>query len=144
MFIYRYHTEIEIAAKVEQVWDVLNDNENYHEWNTFTPKVETNWQIGHPVLLTVKMRELGKAILQKEFIRRYNPPYEITWGRRWSVFLKAERIQTLTSKGQNVTEYFTEDIIQGPVSPLVHLLYGRSIQAGFERVAKGLKTYVEK
>ena len=48
-FRYSYKTQIVISSQKDLVWKSLIDLENYHLWNPFTPKVETNWKIGEPV-----------------------------------------------------------------------------------------------
>ena len=142
-FRYSYNAQIEILSKKVIVWKVLTDLQNYSKWNPFTPKIETDWQIGHKVLLTVQMKNGEKPIIQKEYIRKLDPPSEISWGMNWGIFLKAERIQRLTKTPNNMTIYFTEDVIHGILAPVVDFLYGKSVQRGFEQVALSLKKYVE-
>lgn len=141
-FRYSYRAEIEIHEKKEKIWAVLTDLDRYSKWNPFTPKIETDWQIGHEVLLTVNMKNDKKSIKQKEVLTRWNPPDELAWGMNWSIFLRAERVQRLTTTNGS-TNYFTEDIIEGVLSPIVHLIYGKYIRHGFEKVAVSLKKYIE-
>lgn len=142
-FRYSYHTTIEIHASKDAVWKVLMDLKNYYKWNPFTPKIEMDWEIGHEVLLTVQMKKENKPIRQKEYLKRFNPPNELAWGMNWGIFLKAERVQLLSTPSKNKTRYFTEDIIKGILAPMVHWIYGASIQRGFEQAAKSLKTHIE-
>ena len=143
LFRYRYKTSVQIACSREDVWDTLTDLDSYQLWNPFTPKVKTSWQIGDPVYLTVQMKK-GKPIQQKEYLSRFHPKDELAWGMSWGIFLKAERVQRLSDLGHEETIYFTEDVIEGPLSPIVHLIYGKSIQNGFNALTKGLKAYLEK
>jgi hypothetical protein len=142
-FRYSYHTELVIPAAKETIWNVLTDLESYQKWNPFTPKIDTNWEIDQPVILTVQMKKGKNPILQKEYLRLYEPPNTMSWGMNWGLFLKAERIQQLTSVSENKTIYYTEDVITGILAPLVHLLYGYSVQRGFEQVGLSLKKYIE-
>ena len=142
-FRYSYKTQIVISSQKDLVWKSLIDLENYHLWNPFTTKVETNWKIGEPVLLTVQMKKGIKPIKQTEYLSRLNPPEEVAWGMKWSISLKAERVQRLSSDKNGDTLYFTVDIIEGMLSPIVHLMYGKSIQKGFDALAKALKKYME-
>ena len=128
----------------DDIWHALTDLDGYHLWNPFTPKVETNWQVGDPVVLTVRMKKGKKLILQTEYLSRYTPKDEIAWGMQWSIFLKAERVQQISVDTDNTVSYFTEDIIEGMLSPLVHFMYGKSIQDGFDALADSLKKYLEK
>ena len=143
LFRYRYNSTVTIERSRNDVWDALTDLDGYQLWNPFTPKVKTSWQIGDPVYLTVQMKK-GKPIQQKEYLSRFHPKDELAWGMSWGILLKAERVQRLSDLGHEETIYFTEDVIEGPLSPIVHLIYGKSIQNGFNALAKGLKAYLEK
>lgn len=143
LFRYAYQCEININASKKDVWDILISAENYPKWNPFTVQVETNWQLGQKVLLHVKMNPKKKPILQTEYLSKLKPKDEIAWGIHWGLFLKAQRLQKLTTISDSRTTYFTEDVIWGLLSPIVNLLYGKSIQAGFEKMAKALKNYAE-
>lgn len=143
-FRFSYSAEVTIEVKKDNVWQALTQLENYHLWNPFTPKVTTTWKIGEPVFLTVQMRNGKPSISQKEFITKLDPKKEFAWGMRWSIFLKAERVQKLHETTDDKTIYYTQDIIEGILSPLVHLIYGRHIESGFSRMALALKKYLEK
>ena len=142
-FRYSYKAGVEINTKKELVWKVLTNLDNYHQWNPFTPKIETIWKIGEPVLLTVQMTKGRSPVLQKEYMSRFIQTDEFAWGMNWSIFLKAERVQRLIDTEPEKTLYFTEDVITGLLSPLVHLIYGKSIQNGFNALAISLKRHLE-
>lgn len=142
-FKYSYKTALHIEAKKEKIWNILTNLDSYPEWNPFTTKVETNWNIGDQVKLTVQMNAGKIPIIQKETLSRFNPMDEISWGMNWGFFLKAERVQRLSTAEHGNTLYFTEDTIKGLLSPIVHALYGRSIQDGFDALAQSLKNFVE-
>ena len=142
-FVYRYKSEIHIKRSREDVWDALTDLESYHIWNPFTPKVMTSWKIGDAVHLTVQMKKGKPPIQQKEYLSRFHPKDEFAWGMKWGIFLKAERVQRLIDHNDNQTRYFTEDVIEGPLSPIVHMIYGKSIKQGFDLLAQGLKKHLE-
>ncbi len=144
IFKYSYESEIEINASRKDVWKLLTQTENYPLWNPFTVKVETSWELGEEVRLFVQMEPKRKPILQIEYLAIINPEIEIAWGINWGPFLKAHRTQNLTKISDNQTLYFTRDEIWGILSPVVHLMYGNSIQKGFEEMAKALKRYAEK
>lgn len=143
-FRYSYRAHVYIECEHEDIWNALTDLDNYHLWNSFTPKVETNWILGEKVVLTVQMKKGKKPIKQIEYLTRYTPIDELAWGMNWGIFLKAERVQQISIDVDGKSSYFTEDIIEGILSPIVHQLYGKSIQAGFDALAKSLKKYIEK
>ena len=143
-FKYRYKALIHIKCTQDDIWRALTDLDSYHLWNPFTTKVDTNWKVGDPGFLTVNMNKGNKLIVQTEYLTRFIPKDELAWGMRWSIFLKAERVQQIRVDTDSNVSYFTEDIIEGILSPLVHLIYGKSIQEGFDKLAHSLKKYLEK
>lgn len=143
-FTKKYSARIDINASPERVWEVLVDLDQYRKWNPFTIKVETDWQPGSRVVLTVQMHENRKPISQVEYLARLVPGHEITWGMNWGIWLKAERTQRISPLSREQVRYETEDRIHGLLCPLVHLFYGRSIQGGFEKMAVSLKKYIER
>jgi uncharacterized protein YndB with AHSA1/START domain len=144
LFKYSYKSEAEINVPKKAVWRVLTDCETYPKWNPFTVRIDTDWQIGHKIHLHVKFRPSTAPSVQTEYISVFRPEDELGWRLDWSLLLKAERTQRLTDIGKDKTHYFNEDVIEGPLSPLVHLIYGKMIQKGFESVAASLKKYMEK
>lgn len=136
-------SNIEISAPKNLVWEILLDFNNYHLWNPFTPKIETDLVIGNDVKLHVAMNLDGKTQIQKENLLWVNKEESIAWGIT-SVFpVTTERAQILTSLADNLTLYETYDKFWGPLTPLVMLLYKNKIQNGFDACAKGLKARAE-
>ena len=143
MFLKRYSSEIEIKATRDHVWSILTDNEKYYQWNTFTTSVDLNWEIGSKVKMKVNMKPGQKPINQTEYLCIYEAPNQIAWRMNWGFMLKAIRTQELVETQDEKVKYITIDTISGMLTPLVHLLYGKHIQNGFDRVAHELKTYAE-
>ena len=138
-----YSAQAYINVEPDIIWQTLVNLQEYSKWNPFTPIVKTSWKIGDKVLLTVQMKKGKKPLQQTEYLTKLNPPKELAWGMNWEFLLKAERIQRVTEETGGQSKYFTEDVISGFLCPLVHWLYGRHIQAGFNELALGLKNYLE-
>jgi uncharacterized protein YndB with AHSA1/START domain len=140
---YTYRATVEIAAPVEAVWSVLVDFPAYAEWNPFTTSVQCSLEPGTMVVMRVAMPGAGPlprhALTQRETLRRVEPPHVLAWaldiGMPW--LLGAERVQLLTATAEGCV-YETVDTIGGLLAPLVNLLYGRDLDAGFAGVAAGL------
>jgi len=143
LFSKKYSKRIQINAPKEKVWEVLDDFDNYHNWNSFTIAIDTNRKPGDKVSLTVQMKLHHRPLVQTEYLQNYELFEAMDWGMNWGPFLKAHRVQRLTSISPGVTEYFTEDRIWGLMCPVVHWLYGKHIQAGFERMAGELMHFSE-
>ena len=136
-------SKIIIQAPRQVVWEVLMDLDNYQSWNTFTPKVETNFEVGTDVILHVNMKGNGKLLKQKEQILWFKEGKSMAWGIPTIFPVKTERAQILRTVDSETTEYITYDKFWGVLTPLVMALYRKKIQQGFDDVAEGLKRHCE-
>ncbi len=134
---------VEIEAPIERAWDILTDFERYGEWNPFTPSVATEFEIGSPVDLYVRMGPW--RLKQVERIESIEPPHLIAWsttmGHRF--LISALREQRLEAVGEGRCRYRTTDDFAGFLIPLVMLLFGGFVRRGFNDVARGLKARAE-
>lgn len=134
-----YRAAIEIDASPERVWAVLVDLDAYPEWNPFTTRVTSTLRLGAPVDMVVRMEKLGISVRQRERVMELEEGRRICWGTRmlWGA-IDARRCQRLEPLSDARTRYVTEDEIEGPLGFLVFAVFGPSIQAGFEAVARAL------
>ncbi len=144
--LFRGHVRsetVEIDAPIERAWDVLTDFARYGEWNPFTPSVATDFEIGSPVELFVRMGPW--RLRQVERIEAVEPPHLIAWsttmGHRF--LISALREQRLEAVGEGRCRYRTSDAFSGLLIPLVMLLFGGFVRRGFNDVARGLKARAE-
>jgi len=137
-----YVAEARIPAPPSAVWHVLEDFASYPKWNPFTEQVDCSKTIGEPVRMRVAFRPWLKQ-WQEETLLVWEPQraihYALDQMPRWLIW--ARREQTLHADGDG-TRYHTVDYIGGALSPIVHLVYGRMIQAGFENMAAALRRRV--
>lgn len=134
---------LEIETPIERVWDVLMDTERYPEWNPFTTRVETTFEIGSPVDLYVKLGPI--RLRQPERIEVVDPPRLLVWSTKVGhpFLVAARREQRLDDLGAGRCRYVTTDVFTGILTPLVVLLFGRLVRRGFNDMASGLKRYSE-
>lgn len=138
--------EVLINAPIELAWEILTDTEHYAEWNPFTPKIETDFQIGSSVHLEV---HLGSMTLQEtERLEVFEPPNRIAWSiqkfRIGSIAcVSALREQELTKLGEQQCRYKCWDHMKGPLTPFVKLMFDKPLRTGFTSVGLGLKQYAE-
>ena len=134
---------IRINAPVGHVWGILTETGKYAEWNPFTPRLETDFKIGSPAHLRVRM---GPAMMKiTETVCAFEEPRLIAWtktfGARW--FLVAVRRQVLEPVDERSCTYYNSDQLTGLLAPVVLLLNGNYMRRGFTDVAEGLKRYAE-
>lgn len=134
---------VEIDAPVEQVWDILADAERYGEWNPFTTRIDTDFEIGSPIDLYVTLGPL--KLRQPERIEAVDRPHLLAWSTKIGhpFLLSARREQRLEALGETRCSYLTTDAFTGLLTPLVMLLFGRLIRRGFNDMAVSLKGYAE-
>ena len=138
--------EVVIDTPIELAWEILTDPEHYHEWNPFTPKIETDFQIGSKVELEV---HLGKRVMHEtELLEVFEPPNRIAWSQNkfslgsWAG-VTAFREQRLTKLSDAQCSYKCYDYMGGPLTPLVKLFFDATLRHGFTSVGTGLKEYAE-
>lgn len=134
---------IRIDAPVGLVWEVLTDVERYGEWNRFTPQVQTDFKIGSPARLLVRM---GSAKMQiTETVCGFECPRLIAWQKAFGArsFLLAVREQHLEPVGETSCLYHNTDRLTGMLAPLVFLCFGGYMHHGFIDVGEGLKQVAE-
>jgi len=137
-------SQITIDAPIQKVWDVLADFDQYDQWNPFTPKIETTQEIGSDVLLHVRLNpNKPKLTKQKETLLLWEAGKQMDWGIQ-SWWVQTVRTQKLTAIDDQTTQYYTSDAFEGFMTPIIMWLFRQKIQRGFDDVAKGLKTFVEK
>jgi hypothetical protein len=139
-----FATRVEIEASAERVWSILTDLDRYGDWNPFTVRIETDFVVGHPIVLHVSF-DGEKPRRQVEELRRWAPGEELRWGMTigpgW--FFRAERVQRVEPLGSERCRYVSEDAFAGLFSPVVELLYGAKVQRGFDALGRALERHAE-
>lgn len=134
---------IQINAPVDFVWEVLTDVEKYGEWNPFTPQARTDFKIGSPARLLVRMGPAKFRITEN--IRAFEKPRLISWSREFgtSRLLLAVREQHLEPVSDTSCSYHNVDLLSGSLSPIVSMLFGGYMRRGFGDVGAALKLRAE-
>jgi len=141
---YEVRTDpIRINAPIDVVWAVLTDVENYGRWNPFTPQVGTDFAIGSPARLRVR---LGPARLKiTETVCAFERHRLIAWSKVFGArrLLAAVREQHLEPLGESGCSYCNTDRLTGLLAPIVSICFGGYMRRGFNDAEKGLKRYAE-
>ena len=134
---------IQIHAPIEFVWDVLSEVEKYGDWNPFTPQARTDFNIGSPAHLLVRMGPRHFKVT--ETVCAYEKPRLIAWNKVFGVpqLLFAVREQHLEPVSESSCSYHNTDRLTGVLAPVVFLCFGGYMRRGFNDVGKGLKRYAE-
>ena len=134
---------IQINAPIDFVWGVLTDVEKYGEWNPFTSRARTDFKIGSPAHLLVRMGPTKFRITER--VCAFEKPHLIAWSREFgaSWFLLAVREQHLEAISDTSCSYHNVDLLSGVFSPIVSLLFGGYMRRGFSDVGVALKLRAE-
>lgn len=135
---------VEIEAPIERVWEILVDVDRYGDWNPFTTRVETTFEIGSPVDLYVTLGPF--KLKQPERVEAVEPPHLLVWSTKVGhrVLVSARREQRLEALGETRCRYLTTDAFNGLLTPLAILLFGRLVRRGFNDMAWSLKRFAER
>jgi uncharacterized protein YndB with AHSA1/START domain len=137
--------EVEIAAPVERVWEILIDFENYDSWNSFCPSIRNRaLEVDEAVEM---MTDLGNGLQKQiEFIRSIVPNQEISWGMANAPrdAIHALRTQRLTRVDEHSCRYVSDDVFSGVAVEPMLAAFGKPIEDGFNRCARELKRHAEK
>ena len=139
------HTEIDISAAAEQVWDVLTDFETYTRWNPFIVEASGKAEAGKH--LRLRMRPPGG----KE--RSFNPILTKVMENqelRWQGFMyfgglfDVEHIFTIEEHEPGRVHFVQRELFNGLLVPFFWGSVSESTKAGFEAMNEVLKERVEK
>ena len=134
---------VNIHAPIEFVWSVLTDTSSYKEWNTFTPELECDFEVGSPAHL--KVRLWPGYVNITETVSAFEPPTLLAWRKEFGSeeFLVAKREQRLKKLTNSSCEYYNVDILKGLGALLVEFTHSAYIRQGFNDVCLGLKEFCE-
>ena len=138
------HTEpVRIDAPIDFVWNVLTDVERYGRWNPFTSRARTDFRIGSPARLLVRMGPARVRIT--ETVCAYEAPRLLAWrktfGARW--LLVAVREQHLERLDAGSCRYYNTDRLTGVLARFVLVYFGGYMRRGFGDVGEALKRRAE-
>ena len=134
---------IQINAPIDFVWDILTNVETYGEWNPFTPRARTDFRIGSPAHLLVRMGPGRMKVT--ETVCAVEKPRLIAWNKAFGSrhLLLAVREQHLEPVGEARCSYHNTDRLTGLLAPVILLCFGSYMHRGFSDAGKGLKHYSE-
>ena len=134
---------VDIDATPETVWRVLTDFDDYDQWNPLAVRCRSSLVPGEPIDMMVRLGP-GPLRKQREWVRTHSPGREFSYTMKPLPFglLRSLRTQSVTEH-EGRTRYTAHFEIRGLLEPLVRLLFGRRLRAGFDGVAEGLKRRAE-
>ena len=135
---------LEIDAPAERVWEVITDLDRYPEWNPFVVACRSSLAVGAPIEMRVRVfRSFAQP--QRERIFEHVPGRRLCYGvpMRPLGALASRRCHELEPRGAARTRYVSRFELSGWLAPVVRLLLGRRLAAGFAAMSAALKARAE-
>ena len=140
----RLHTEIEIQAPPDRVWEVLTDFAAYPSWNPFIVHAD-----GQPVpggRLELRMRLPGRrpTTFRPEVLEA-TPARRLRWLGHLLVpgLFDGEHAFTIDPAGPGRVRLTQQEAFRGLLAPLLLAFIAKPTQEGFQQMNQALKTTVE-
>jgi hypothetical protein len=138
------HTDIEIQASPDRVWEVLTDFAAYPSWNPFIVRA-----VGQPVpggRLELRMRLPGRrpTTFRPEVLEA-TPARRLRWLGHLLVpgLFDGEHSFTIDPAGRDRVRLTQQEAFRGLLAPLVLAFIAKPTQEGFQQMNQALKTRVE-
>jgi hypothetical protein len=134
---------LEIDAPPQRVWKVVCDLDRYPEWNPFVVACRSSLAVGDPIEMRVHVfRSFAQP--QRETIFEHVPGRRLCYGVPGQALgaLASRRCHELEPLGAR-TRYVSHFELSGWLAPVVRLLLGRRLEAGFAAMSAALKARAE-
>jgi hypothetical protein len=146
----RIECAIVIDAPPRLVWDVITDVDRYPEWNRFTPRLELHSRpLGVGVELDLQCWITEDKLLpeEREVILALEPDRHAfcmgTSRRRGRPGIRSQRWQICEPLADGRTRFINHESFEGPLAPLVYLLYTAKLHRAFRGYCQDVRSRVE-
>ena len=140
----RLHTEIEIQASPDRVWETLTDFAAYPDWNPFIVRAA-----GQPLpdnRLELQMRLPGRRPTTfRPTVLEATPTHRLRWLGHLFVpgLFDGEHTFTIDPLGPDRVRLSQQEEFRGLLAPLILAFIGKPTEEGFHQMNQALKTRVE-
>lgn len=138
------HTEINIQATAERVWEILTDFKNFQQWNPFIYKIDGDPSIGTRITIHLRTPN-GKNRRYQPKITMVEPFRELRWLGKLTIpgIFDGERIFILEPIGDKQIRFVHKEIFTGLLVHLVGNRLDRDMYSSFISMNEALKKRAE-
>jgi uncharacterized protein YndB with AHSA1/START domain len=143
-------SEILIEAPPRRVFEVLLDVDRYPQWNPFTPWISVSsqeFEVGREFDLHCQMTPRQLLENEREVVLALDRHrLQLCMGTsrtRGRPGIRSFRWQRCFPADGGGTRFVNSERFEGPLAPLVYLLYGRKLARAFEVYGRALKRRAE-
>ncbi len=144
MFKEEIHTELEISASAERVWEVLTDFSSYPEWNPMIRRASGEARAGERLeLYFAPSGRKGTTFRPKLLV--VEPSRELRWLGQPGIprLFESEHFFIIEENRRNEVRLVHDMIFYGLLIPLVRKRLEGPVRQPFEEMNKALKTRAE-
>jgi hypothetical protein len=138
------HSEIEIAASAQRVWDILTDFSSYPQWNPFIRRISGEAKIGERVEVRLEPPE-SRGVTLKPRVLNIEPNRELRWLGHLLVpgLFDGEHTLAIEPLEENHVRFVQRESFKGLLVPLLARSLDNSTRRGFEEMNRALKERAE-
>jgi hypothetical protein len=136
--------ELAIDAPPERVWEVVTDLARYPVWNPFVVACTSTLAVGDPIAMRVRIFARF-AQPQREWILAHEPGRLLAYGlpRTRLGALVSRRSHEVSAGTAARARYVSHFELGGWLAPLVSLLLGNRLRAGFTAMSAAIAVRAE-
>jgi hypothetical protein len=138
------HSEIQIDAPAERVWELLTDFASYPQWNPFIRKISGQPASGER--LEVRLAPPGgRGMTFKPKVLNAEPNHEFRWLGHLLVpgLFDGEHSFTIQPLEEKRVRFVQREVFKGVLVPLLGRSLETNTQRGFEEMNRALKERAE-
>jgi hypothetical protein len=144
MFRFQIHTEIEVNATPERIWEILTDFASYPEWNPFIRMIRGNPRAGERLIIRIQPKG-AKGMTFRPRILCAEVGRELRWRGRVlfpGIFDGEHRFLIQPLADRKVLLQHSEEF-SGVLVPFLRNILDRDTKRGFEEMNPALKARAE-
>jgi hypothetical protein len=138
------HSQIEINASPDRVWDILTDFASYPQWNPFIRRISGELKVGKR--LDVRLEPPGgRGITLRPTVLSAEPNRELRWLGHLLVsgLFDGEHSLAIQPLEENRVRFVQGDVFKGVLVPLLARSLDNNTLRGFEEMNGALKERAE-
>lgn len=134
------HTDIEIRASAEVIWNILTDFARYPQWNPFIKSIEGQVQKGEKLRVVIQPPG-GKAMTFTPTLLVVHPGRELRWRGRLFIpgLFDGEHSFQIEPTGNTACRFVHKEEFSGLLVPLLWKSLDTTTRQGFQAMNEALK-----
>ena len=138
------HSEIEIAASAQRVWDILTDFSSYPQWNPFIRRISGEAKIGERLDVHLEPPE-SRGVTLKPKVLNIEPNRELRWLGHLLVpgLFDGDHTLAIEPLEENRVRFVQREAFKGLLVPLLARSLDNNTRRGFEAMNRALKERAE-